>query len=619
MNNTVRIYHNGKTYNIPKELESKFMASHEGASIHPPEQQPTSTLGRIANSFPVKTINTVGGLINDMGVGGIQGTQNMLASLYNLMPQRSNDIASFGPMPHWNLNKLLSPNVLSHVSSYPETLRALSPIAEFGGELAAPAGPVGKLIGLGGKIGKALPIINKYAPKLGKFLGEVGGGAAGGYTLGENAEGERGPGAIAGGIFGAIPAAATGTKNLIKEKASKYFGEYKPNEGFQRELAKYVEEYAPTPEIKRQLEKYLDKEYTPEGEFKRELEKYSPEKYIPSPKEKTIIEEKAKEYELKHGEKTAQQLADEIAHKDKEALRLEGKKRYDEIFNKAEEAGIKKGELSERDLLPEVEELFKSKVASQKQLKRVPDAIVNKKLKTIKTAKADLDKFISKMYKKDAKGGLLGVEADSLASAEKLRSTFDKSLKDAFRKAGGEKGVEAYKDADKHWIKYLQNKQNPELNKYRKGKIEPEELLKKLNTTYHRPFREFFPQHHEEINKYIKFPKARAKLEKEINELKSKHETEEKAFGEKKTKLNEKFLARKEAFNEKKTKAIEKYNEGKQVYEKNKTAAAEKLAAEKQAHEDKIKGNKRKFIYGPLGTYGVYQVGKQLWNLVNKD
>jgi hypothetical protein len=222
----------------------------------------------------------------------------------------------------------------------------------------------------------------------------------------------------------------------------------------------------------------------------------------------------SKQYGKYFGEKPAKQLAHEIAFEDLKNLKSEGHKLYNQIFNKAEESGITKGELKELDLLPDVKELFKSKIASKKELSKVPEAITTKNLRTIQKAKSDLDSFIREMSARKKKEGLVEIEKDSLNAAKRLRNEFEDSLKNAFSKSGGEKVVKAYEHANKHWVKVLKNEQNTLLNQYRAGDLTEEDLLQSLfkdkKTKKH--FKEYFPERRKEIEQHIENPERREKI-----------------------------------------------------------------------------------------------------------
>jgi hypothetical protein len=457
MSDTVRITHEGEVYNIPKELEEKFMTSHNGAVVETTKQRHPSKENHLKSA----------------AIGFERAMASPGAGLMQLIGQPES--AKF-IHDYWEdaYRKSKEANPLTAMAGYGAGVLTPSVAIPFGG----PASFLGRSA-LGAGIGGGMGFID-YAPEGESRLANTLMGAGEGGASANIIPGAMGLWKGASAIPGKIAKVSNFTKDLAKRKYEKYFGEYvHPPE----ELAKY--------------------------------------------------EKMTKEYLGSHGEKPAKQLADEIAHEDLKALKTEGNRRYNELFNNAEKAGITKAELNEKDLLSDVRELFIGKVASEKQLRRIPEAIQTKNLRTIQQAKSDLDKFIHKTTKIDNKQGLLAAETDSLEAAKRLRAKLEDSLKNALRKAGGEKEVKAFEDANKHWVKVLENKQNPELTKYRRGRTEPEDLLKSLNKKYRAPFREFFPERREEIRKYIEFPKQRAKLEEGLSKLKTEHEVAREKYYEK--------------------------------------------------------------------------------------
>ncbi len=131
--------------------------------------------------------------------GLLQGTGDLGASLGNLLLKPINkEMGTNLNIPHPDLGKYV-PNDL------------LSKAAYGGGEVGSLLTPLG-LGGVAGKInelGGLAKNINKI-PWIGKLLSSTLGGAATGYSLGENAEGGRGVGTAAGAAFG--PSAAIATK-----------------------------------------------------------------------------------------------------------------------------------------------------------------------------------------------------------------------------------------------------------------------------------------------------------------------------------------------------------------------------------------------------------------------
>lgn len=204
------------------------------------------------------------------------------------------------------------------------------------------------------------------------------------------------------------------------------------------------------------------------------------------------------------GYKSAEHIAEKIAHTDLNHMLDHAKQGYSSLFEKAAEKGITKAEIKRTHAI----EVFKNMTPDERAV--VSKAFKTQKLPDIHDGYKELGKFVADLKAKKLKSGLAPNEKIVLAKAQHVRANFKDALNSAFEQSGN---ADKFSTLNSYWEKeVVPNLYNPDLVKFRSGDLTAERLVEKLNKND--KFKARLAKKYPEVekNQFIKGLKPKAKI-----------------------------------------------------------------------------------------------------------
>ena len=187
-----------------------------------------------------------------------------------------------------------------------------------------------------------------------------------------------------------------------------------------------------------------------------------------------------------------EELAKKIAVTDKNAVREAFSKRYDELFQKAGEAGIKDITAPKVDIERIVKHTTKDESHALSKFLQKPT------LKRAHEADKDLGKAIRRLTKINKAAGLSTPKLKALHAAEKAQKKIQKSIKEEFKAKGKPELGKEYSDIKNSYKEEYIPYKNQVINKYLDKELTSEDFVKKLsrNEKFKAQMGEKYPELH---------------------------------------------------------------------------------------------------------------------------